>query len=415
MSGGPSFDIPQLWYVPTLGNVTLGAVSAMVDAGLEFVVNKRTGQNAMAIASEGEVFCVVPAVDGLYTACIARSARTAPIFVNGLSMSENLSANLGYVAGACGQLRANCYTGEMGITELVHRRFGHVSWGNQRLAKRLRAILGPKAGVGHNCGACEACMLAKMHRIVSRAGPSRPAQRPLHRVHFDLSGRIPVRGVCGGIYFLTIVDEFTRYVEIFVIQSKSEVLACLRKFTERAQRHFRQRLGELVIPIELASLRSDRESVNICAGVREWCEGLGVRHELSVAYSQWQNGVAERTIRTVWEGAEAIRKDAGWPLAMWPFSIRAFVHVFNRLALGEDDASPYEKWHMVPIPFLRRVQHLRIIGCLCYALVPKDLRTKGADKARICVHLGYATESKAYLLLELSSGKTFVAASVVFD
>ena len=158
MSGGPSFDIPQLWYVPTLGNVTLGAVSAMVDAGLEFVVNKRTGQNAMAIASEGEVFCVVPAVDGLYTACIARSARTAPIFVNGLSMSENLSANLGYVAGACGQLRANCYTGEMGITELVHRRFGHVSWGNQRLAKRLRAILGPKAGVGHNCGACEACL-----------------------------------------------------------------------------------------------------------------------------------------------------------------------------------------------------------------------------------------------------------------
>ena len=70
-----------------------------------------------------------------------------------------------------------------------------------------------------------------------------------------------MRGVCGGIYFLTIVDEFTRYVEIFVIQTKSEVLACLQQFTERAQRHFRQRLGELVIPIELASLRSDRESV----------------------------------------------------------------------------------------------------------------------------------------------------------
>ena len=415
VSGGMSFDIPQLWYVPTLGNVTLGAISEMVESGMEFVVSKRTGENAMAIARDGEELLVVPAVGGLYTAHTVRGVGQPAIFASGVQMHANLSANLGYVAGVGGALRSNCYTGGMGIAELAHRRFAHVSWGNQRLARRLRAVLGKGAGVGHNCGACESCMLAKMHRIVSRAEPSRPAQRPLHRVHFDLSGRIPVKGVCGGVYFLTIVDEFTRYVEVVIVQSKSEVLACLQKFTETAQRHFRQRLGEVVIPVELASLRSDRESVNVCERVREWCESLGVKHELSAAYSQWQNGVAERTIRTVWEGAEAIRKDAGWPLAMWPLSVRAFVHVFNRLALGEKDVSPYERWHMVPIPLLRRVQHLRIIGCLCYALVPKELRVKGADKARICMHLGYATESKAYSLMELTTGKVFVATSVVFD
>ena len=84
------------------------------------------------------------------------------IFEDDVQMCDDLVAHLGtvpgVVAGMGGQLRANCYTGAMSVEELLHRRLGHVSWGNKRLAGRLRKVLGAGVGTHHNCGACEACM-----------------------------------------------------------------------------------------------------------------------------------------------------------------------------------------------------------------------------------------------------------------
>jgi hypothetical protein len=61
---------------------------------------------------------------------------------------------------------------------------------------------------------------------------------------------------------------------------------------------------------------------------------MGIVHEVSAAYSQWQNGIVERAIGVAWEGAEAMRKDAGAPARYWPLSLLAFAFTRNLLALG---------------------------------------------------------------------------------
>lgn len=309
----------------------------------------------------------------------------------------------------------NTHVGDMSLGDLLHKRLGHLSWGSGKLAKRLRAEFGSRCGKDHTLAACEACMRAKAKQCISRASPTRPATRPLERVHFDLSPGLPVRGRGGVVGFLLVVDEFTDMWFVFPIKSKAEVPAIMQSFKQSAERHFQEVMGEVQWPVELASLRSDGEQVNVSEAMAQWCESHGIRHEISAPYCQWQDGRVERAIQTVWQGAEAMRKDADAPPSTWVDSLAAMVHTHNLLAVGDNELSPWERWHLTSIPLRRRIAHLRVWGSKCYALVPAARRRKLDDKVRVCVFLGYSDRSKAYVAMDLVTRQIIVTPHMVFD
>jgi hypothetical protein len=375
--GGVRVLLKELYYVPGMTH-TLISVSDLVEDGYGLSFGMHTGVNSMILSRGAHCLLQVPAQGGLY-----------PI-------RDDL------LLAAAATIDA----------DLFHKRCGHVSWTNQAWAKRVRAVYGDGLGKGCSNSQCEACMRAKMHRIISRLKPTRPAIRPLQRVLFDFSPNVPVVGIGGQTGMLMIVDEFTRRWFPYCIRSKAEVVQILRDFKVMAEAHFTSQLGEVH---QLAAIRSDGENVNVSKDVAEWCARMGIVHEVSAAYSQWQNGIVERAIGVAWEGAEAMRKDAGAPARYWPFSLLAFAFTRNLLALGEEERSPYEEWHGVDIPLDRRLSRLRVWGSKCYAYVDKKLRRKFDDKAQVCVHLGYSPTTNGYWLVNIETGLFFTAVSVRFD
>ena len=49
-------------------------------------------------------------------------------------------------------------------------------------------------------------------------------------IHCDLWGAYRVPASCGGIYFLTIVDDYSRVVWIYLLNRKDEVACVLKNF-----------------------------------------------------------------------------------------------------------------------------------------------------------------------------------------
>ncbi|WP_286490054.1 hypothetical protein, partial [Escherichia coli] len=58
--------------------------------------------------------------------------------------------------------------------------------------------------------------------------------------------------------------------------------------------------------------------------------------------------------------------------------------------------------------------HMCVFGCLAYALVPKEQRSKLDDKAFKCIFVGYSSESKGYRLYHLATKQILVSRDVVF-
>lgn len=120
--------------------------------------------------------------------------------------------------------------------ELWHRRMGHPS---ERVVKLLPHVSNNKSSL-HN--GCEVCFRAKHHRDKFPLSENR-SSRIFEKIHCDLWG--PYRHVssCGARYFLTIVDDYSRAVWIYLLIDKTEVFRTFMTFVAMVDRQFSQTIN----------------------------------------------------------------------------------------------------------------------------------------------------------------------------
>lgn len=177
-----------------------------------------------------------------------------------------------------------------------------------------------------------------------------------------------VRSKGGARYFVTFIDDCSRWCEVYLIKQKSDVLNAFKEFKAYAENQSGERIKYL---------QSDNG--------REYCSGdfdaflkeQGIRRQLTVPHTPQQNGVAERKNRTLVETARCILFQTGLQTSFWAEAVHAANYLRNRCvsrSLGE--RTPYEKW-IGKIPDLK---HLRVIGTEAFVL--DKVPTKGKFDAR---------------------------------
>ena len=96
----------------------------------------------------------------------------------------------------------------------------------------------------------------------------------------------------------------------------------------------------------------------------------------------------------------------------WAEAVHTAVHILNRCptkALKEK--TRVETWSEIK----PSVSHFKIFGCICYAHVPAEKRTKLDEKSQKCVFLGYSDVTKVYRLLHVKTNKLVISRDVIFD
>ena len=87
-------------------------------------------------------------------------------------------------------------------------------------------LLGPLTKV--NLPTCKHCLAGKSTR--KPFGKGIRATVPLELIHSDVCGPMNVRARHRASYFITFIDDFTRYGHVYLVSHKSEVLDCFRQF-----------------------------------------------------------------------------------------------------------------------------------------------------------------------------------------
>ena len=91
-----------------------------------------------------------------------------------------------------------------------------------------------------------------------------------------------VRARHGGFYFITFIDDYTRYGHVYLISHKYEALDCFRQY---------MRLVENQLDKSIKALRTD-----LVEKFKELCDEKGIARQLMMPYTPQQNGVVEREI-----------------------------------------------------------------------------------------------------------------------
>jgi hypothetical protein len=125
-----------------------------------------------------------------------------------------------------------------------HARLGHI--GQDRLHRLARAgLLGSLTK--EELPICEHCLARKATRLPF--GKAKRASSPLQLIHSNICGPMNVRARNGGNYFITFIDDFTRFGHVYLISHKSEALDCFIRYTN---------LVENKLSTKIKALRTDR-------------------------------------------------------------------------------------------------------------------------------------------------------------
>lgn len=212
-----------------------------------------------------------------------------------------------------------------------HARLGHI--GQERMARLAReGFLGQLAKV--NLPICEPCLAGKACR--KPFGKAQRATQLLELVHSDICGPMNVRARHGASYFLTFIDDYSRYGSVYLLSHRSEALDCFKRFLAEVEN---QRDRNLKV------LRTDRGREYLSDQFRQFSEERGIIRQLSIPHTPQQNGVAERRNRTLLEMVRSMMAQANLPISFWGDAILTAAYVLNRVPSKSVPTTPYELWH----------------------------------------------------------------------
>ncbi|MCO5596963.1 hypothetical protein L7F22_051034 [Adiantum nelumboides] len=286
--------------------------------------------------------------------------------------------------------------------ELWHARFGHVGYGSLMTLQRHNMVHDLSFLEMPPRHVCEGCVLGKMHRFAFSQDGSVRVTRKLQLVHSDVCGPMRTPSVGNSLYFVTFIDDFSRFCWVYPLKAKSDVFAVFQHYVSMVENE---------TGCKVQTLRTDRGGEYMSGAFKDFLGKKGIKHQCTMPYTPQQNGVAERKNRSLMEMARCMLKAKSLPHKLWMEAVACAAHVLNRCPTRAlKTITPYESWY----DRKPSVSYLRVFGCLAYAHIPQQLRGKLDDKAVKCIFVGYSSGSKGYRLYNPATNKIFESRDVIF-
>lgn len=274
---------------------------------------------------------------------------------------------------------------------LWHARLGHPH------NKALKLML---PGVSFENNDCEACILGKHCKTVF------PNSSTIYENCFDLVHSDVWTAPClsreNQKYYVTFIDEKSKYTWLTLIPTKDRVLDAFRNFQTYVINQYHAKIKVF---------RSDNGGEYISNAFKQHLSGSGILHQTSCPYTPQQNGVAERKNRHLMEVARSLMFQANVPKRFWSDAVVTACYLINRTpTLVLQGKSPFE----VLNKYKPVLSHLKVFGCLCYVMVPGELRNKLEARSSKAMFIGYSTSQKGYKCYDEDTRRVMISREVKF-
>ena len=172
----------------------------------------------------------------------------------------------------------------------------------------------------------------------------------------------------GFSYFITFIDDHSRFGYVFLIRHKSESFEMFKRYRNEVKKQ----TGK-----DIKILRSDRGGEYLSSEFLTYLEENGILSQWTPPGTPQLNGVSERRNRTLLDMVWSMMGFAGLPISFWGYALESACYILNRVPSKSVAKTPYEIWTgRKPV-----LTHLRVWGCPAYVkrLLIDKLRPR-ADK-----------------------------------
>lgn len=240
--------------------------------------------------------------------------------------------------------------------KLWHLRLGHAV-AVRAVRSHIKKGLLPQPKCPDNT--CEYCTRGKYRR---KFDGTLTGITKVGRLHVDTKGKVEAESTDGHKYFLTVVEEYSRYTYVCPIRTKGETSDELLRFVKCFEKQSSHVIREVHADGGGEFKRAKRA-----------LEDKGVKFTLSTPYSPQSNGLAERAHGVILSSARSCLLQAKLPVSFWSHAIKHVTACKNMLIHSTTGRVPYKD---VFDRLSSDLHHVRPFGCRAlYQPVAPRLKT----------------------------------------
>ncbi|RVX00806.1 Retrovirus-related Pol polyprotein from transposon TNT 1-94 [Vitis vinifera] len=212
-------------------------------------------------------------------------------------------------------------------------------------------------------------------------------------------------------YFITFIDDYSRYGYLYLIHEKSQSLDVFKNFKVEIEDQLSKKIK---------AIRFDRgsEYYGRYDGFDEQRPGpfakylmeCGIVPQYTMLGTPSQNGVAEKRNRTVKDMVRSMISHSTLPKSLWGEAVKTAVYILNRVPSKAIAKTPYELWTSKK-PSIR---HLHVWGCLTEVKPYKPNEKKLDSRTVSCYFVGYSERLRGFKFYDPSTRSFFETGNAKF-
>lgn len=302
LDNGYQLDLSKTIYVPSISR-NLISVSRLDVCGF----NGKFGSNSFSLFKNSEFIGSDFLIDGLYKLKLYNIFTESLLTMNSSIRLKRSMMNENYAY-------------------LWHKRLGHIS--KERLQRLVNNEILPNLDFT-DLGICVDCIKGKQTKN-SKKGATRSTQL-LKIIHTDICGPFDTLVINGERYFITFIDDFSRYGYIYLLYEKSQLVNALAAYIKEVKRQLDKKVKIVRSDRGGEYYRKYNESGQCHGPFTKLLESHGICVQYTMLGTPQQNGVAERRNQTLMDMVRSMMSNSSLPKSLWMYALKTAVYLLNRV------------------------------------------------------------------------------------
>jgi len=178
-------------------------------------------------------------------------------------------------------------------------------------------------------------------------------------VHTGICGPFDVNSFNKERYFITFIDDYSRYGYVYLLHEKSQAVDALEIYLNEVERQLDRKVKVI---------RSDRgdeyyerydETRQHLGPFAKLLQKCGICVQYTMPGTLQQNGVSERRNRNLMDMVRSMLINSNLPISLWMYALKTTMYLSNRVPSKAAPKTPFELWtNMIP-----SIRHLHVWGC----------------------------------------------------
>nr|KYP66638.1 Retrovirus-related Pol polyprotein from transposon TNT 1-94 [Cajanus cajan] len=218
----------------------------------------------------------------------------------------------------------------------------------------------------------------------------------LEIIHTDICGPFDVNSFNKEKYFITFIDDYSRYGYVYLLHDKSQAINALEIYIEEVERQ---------LDSKVKNIRSDRggeyygryeERGQHPGPFAKFLEKRGICVQYIMPGTPQQNGVSERHNRTLLDMVRSMLSNSSLPISLWTYALKTAMYLLNRVPSKAVPNTPFELPFELWTGRKPSLRHLHVWGC------PAEIRFYNPQEKKLDARtisgyfIGYPEKSKGY-------------------